>query len=35
MRVKYNFDVIVQPCDVTGYVDTLRVIELRYNIGAN
>ena len=24
----------IEPCRITDYVDTVRVIELRYNIGA-
>ena len=30
---QYNFLVIVQPCAITDYVDTTRVVEIRYNIG--
>lgn len=33
MFVKYNFDIIVSPCTVLTYVDTLRVTELRYFLG--
>ena len=30
---EYDFLVTVQPCVITDYFDTVRVIELRYNIG--
>ena len=32
--VEYDFLVTIEPCRITDYVDTVRVIELRYNIGA-
>ena len=34
MFKQYTFLVTIEPCDVIDYVDTTRVIELRYNIGA-
>ena len=30
---EYDFLVTISPCIITDYVDTVRVIELRYNIG--
>ena len=30
---EYDFLVTIQPCIITDYADTVRVIELRYNIG--
>ena len=32
--MEYDFLVTVEPCRITDYVDTIRVVELRYNIGA-
>ena len=34
MFVEYEFLVTIEPCRITDYVGTVRVIELRYNIGA-
>ena len=30
---EYDFLVTIEPCIITDYADTVRVIELRYNIG--